>query len=274
MLQLERIYLYPVKGARRVSLKKSRVEVYGLQGDRRWMLVDAKGRAVSQRQYAALALVHARITPTGLEFDVPDSKPLRVPRPEGSGVRIRTRIWSDTVDALDGGEDAGAWFSRLLGAPCRLVYMDDGALRAVDTTYYALGGSASFSDGYPLLLTSTASLEMLNGHLAEPVAMTRFRPNLVIKGGKPFDEDSWSRVRIGSMVFHVVKPCTRCVVTTVDQETGVQGKEPLRTLNLIRRRGGNVFFGENLIPDDTGILRVGDAVEVVARRTEWPIRTD
>jgi hypothetical protein len=170
------------------------------------------------------------------------------------------------VHAAEAEPAAHAWFSRYLGFDCRLVYMDEAAHRPVDPQYAPEGREVSFADGYPLLLTAEASLADLNARLDAPVPMNRFRPNLVVAGGMAFAEDGWSRVRIGAVPFQVVKPCARCVVTTIDPQTAAQGKEPLRTLSRFRRRQGKVFFGENLIPEQPGIVRVGDPVEVLAWR--------
>ena len=144
-----------------------------------------------------------------------------------------------------------------------LVYMYDTNLRQTNTTYTKPGTTVSFADGYPLLCTTEASLTMLNEKLPTPIPMERFRPNVVVSGGTPFEEDTWQRLRIGEVFFTVVKPCTRCTITTVDQETASRGKEPLRTLNSFRKRGSNVYFGENLVPENTGIIQTGDVVEVL-----------
>jgi uncharacterized protein YcbX len=159
-----------------------------------------------------------------------------------------------------------AWLGGVLGVACRLVYLADAEARAVNPEFGAPGDVVSFADGYPLLLCSAASLAALNAGLAVPVPMLRFRPNLVVEGAAAWAEYDWARVRIGGVVFRAVKPCDRCVVTTIDPETGLQPDpdEPLRTLKMFRRDArGRVLFGQNLVPDGGGIVRVGDAVEVL-----------
>lgn len=260
------IHMYPIKGTHRVTIQESRVEARGLVHDRRWMVVDGDGTFLTQREHASLARVQAQCG-AALLVSAPGMPLLRVPRPKPEASRQRVRIWEDNVEACTGGERADQWFSRYLGRQCHLVYMDDHTKRQVDPAYDTGGSIVSFADGYPLLLTSMASLAALNARLEVPVPMTRFRPNLVVTGGEAFEEDRWSRIRVGEMEFHVVKSCTRCVVTTIDQETADQGKEPLRTLNRFRKRGGKVYFGENLIPAATGIIRAGDPVEVLAVRS-------
>ena len=230
------------------------------------MLVDDDRVFLTQRAHASLALVRAQAGPGGLSISAPLMDRLQVSLPRLNADRMRVQVWRDMVEALPAEVSAHAWFTKYLGRPCRLVYMDAIALRRVDPAYDTGSSVVTFADGYPLLLTSTASLSALNDCLAAPVSMTRFRPNVVVSGFESFAEDRWSKIRVGTMLFDVVKPCTRCVVTTIDQETAVQGKEPLKLLNKLRKRDGKVYFGENLIPVGTGVIRVGDRVEVVAFR--------
>ncbi len=266
MSRIISIHIYPIKATRGVTLGEAAVEPRGLAHDRRWLLVDEHDRFLTQRDHARLALVHVQVQPAFLVVQAPSMGPLAVPVPGRDAARRAVRIWKDDVNAVEADGAAHAWFSRYLGIDCRLVYMDEAAVRPVDPNYNTGDDEVSFADGYPVLLTSEASLADLNTRLDTPVPMTRFRPNLVVSGFEAFAEDRWSRVRIGEMVFHAVKPCARCVVTTIDQQTAVGGKEPLRALNRFRKQGGKALFGENLIPEAPGIVRVGDAVEVLAWR--------
>lgn len=264
MAVLQELYLYPIKSTHAVSVQEAAVEARGLAHDRRWMLVDADGRFLSQRELPALVRVQAYVVPAGLRITAPGTAPLEVARPAAEAPRLAVRIWKNTVEAALAEAPAHAWFSRVLGRPCRLVFMDEAARRPVDPTYAVGDDYVSFADGYPLLLTTQASLEALNARLATPVPMNRFRPNVVISGVGAFAEDGWQRIRIGAVTFHVVKPCARCAITTTDQQTGAVGVEPLRTLATFRRRDGKVYFGQNLIPQDRGVIRAGDAVTVLA----------
>lgn len=267
MSVLRSIHIYPIKATRGLDLDEAAVEARGLAHDRRWMLVDEAGVFLTQREHARLALISAQVGPGHLLVQAPSMKPLTVPIPNHDARRLPVQIWKNTVIAAEAAPTAHAWFSRYLDSPCRLVYMDEAAVRPVDPAYDTGGAEVSFADGYPLLLTSEASLADLNARLDTPVPMTRFRPNLVVSGFEAFAEDGWSRLRVGAVSFHVVKPCERCVVPTIDQQTAVQGKEPLRTLNRFRKQGGKVLFGENLIAEGPGVVRVGDPVEVMAWRT-------
>jgi hypothetical protein len=190
---------------------------------------------------------------------------------------VELTLWASTVRAIAAEDTASEWFSAVLDAPVRLVYLADPTLRQVDPVFARPDDRVSLADGYPLLLTAQESLDALNDMVLEqsggmgssaeePLSMTRFRPNLVVTGGAPWAEDSWRRVRIGDAVFRMVKRCARCVFTTVDPDTGQRGKEPLRTLAKHRRWDGKTWFGVNLVPDNPGVtLRVGDPVEVL----EW-----
>lgn len=197
----------------------------------------------------------------GLTLAAQDKPPLHLPT-TATGREQRITIWRDTVLARDVGDPAAAWLSAVLGMSCRLVQMPDSTERAVNPAYGAPGDIVSFADGYPFMLIGQASLDDLNARLASPVPMRRFRPNLVVAGAPPFAEDTWKRVRIGNMVFRVVKPCARCIIPTIDPEAGIfAGKEPLRTLATFRKVGSKVLFGQNLIAEGTGVLHTGAPVE-------------
>ena len=265
-LRLASIHIYPMKAARAVDLDESLVEPWGLAGDRRWLLVDEDGRFVSQREEPSLA----RVVVTYGQGRSASRRPAS--RPPGHRARrgeqlLKVTVWGSTVLATATGPEDSAWFSAYLGRPVRLVYLDDPTRRAVDSEFGRDGDVVSFADGYPLLLTSTASLDELGRWLredgAQPVPMTRFRPNAVVTGAPPWAEDHWRRIRIGTVEFRVVKPCGRCVVTTTDQITGEVGSQPLKMLGRRRRFGQQLVFGQNLIPDGPGLIRAGDFVEVL-----------
>ena len=265
--RLAAVYVYPVKSTRRVPLETSAVEPQGLRMDRRWMLVDPDGKFVSQRITPKLALIQAAAQPDGLHAQAPGQEDLFVRLPDGQA-RASVDVWGDIVSAAVADDEAHAWFSRFLDVECRLVFLDDPASRPVEAGYGRPGDVVSFADSFPALLISEASLEALNDRLTEPVPMHRFRPNLVVSGVEAFAEDGWERVRIGEVDFLVVKPCARCVVTTIDQEKGVSsGKEPMQTLNTFRRgEDGKVRFGQNLVPLHPGTVRRGDVVAPTLRR--------
>jgi uncharacterized protein YcbX len=185
---------------------------------------------------------------------------LEVAPESGSRPTSRVVVWEDECPAVDEGMDAAQWFSEHLGHPARLVRLADDDARPLASSSAQPGDRVSFADGFPFLLISRASLDELNRRLSLPVAMERFRPNIVVAGCEPHDEDGWHRLSIGEVVFRVAKPCARCVVVTVDQATGERGREPLRTLSTYRTVDGQVHFGQNLIHEGRGVVRVGDPV--------------
>lgn len=259
------LYSYPVKALRGHSQAEALVERRGLQHDRRWMVVDAEGLFLTQREHPLMARIEVEVTPDGLHLQAEGASPLQVPYPNDPATRHPVVIWKDTVDALDAGDEAARWLSTFLDIPCRLVHQPDDSLRPVDPRFRTRADDhVSFADGYPILLLTEASLEDLNGRLETPVPMTRFRPNFVVQGPHAFAEDTWQRIRIGDVTFDLVKPCARCVVITTDQQTGARSKEPLRTLSTYRRApDGKVYFGQNLIPVTTGTVHLGDPVVVL-----------
>jgi uncharacterized protein len=264
------IHVYPVKAGRAIDLTAADVEPCGLAGDRRWLVTDPDGRFITQRAEPTLALVGARYSNGGsLHLSVAGQPPLRVPAPaEVHGAEMLwVTLWQSKVRAAAAGAAADAWFSRFLGRPVRLVHLDDPTRRQVDPEFSAPEDRVSFADGYPLLLTSMGSLDALNQWLAEDgqpdVPMTRFRPSVVVAGSARWAEDGWRRIRIGTVPFRVAKPCGRCVVTTIDQQTAERGQQPLAMLGRRRRFGQQLVFGQNLIPDATGTIRIGDPVQVL-----------
>ncbi|MFI1972349.1 MOSC domain-containing protein [Streptomyces cinnamoneus] len=274
MAVVSAVHCYPVKSMAGCAPGEAAVEPWGLAGDRRWMLAGPDARVLTQRQEPRLTLASARPLPGGgVRLTTPGAAPLdvRVPTADGQGGTLTVELFRDKVETVPAGAAADAWLSAFLGTDARLVYMDDPARRRpVDPEHSLPGDTVSFADGYPLLITATASLEALNSLIAEgdraaegPLPMDRFRPNVVVDGTPPWAEDGWRRVRLGEVTFRVAKPSGRCVVTTTDQRTAVRGKEPLRTLARHHRIGAKAVFGQNLIPEHTGVVRVGDAFEVL-----------
>ncbi len=268
-MRLSEINTYPVKGCRGLTHDGSEVRPWGLDGDRRWMLVDADGVGVTQRDTTALVRVHARPEAGGLRLSAAGHPDLLVPEPVGvPPVQVRTfRRRVLLVDALPAGPTADAWLGQVLDRPVRLVWLAEPA-RHIEPgrKKHDPGDRVSFADAYPVLLTSTASLAALGDWLteagADPVPMARFRPNLVVDGAPAWAEDGWEgrELRIGGVAFRAAGPSARCLVTTTDQETGVRGREPLRTLARHRNVDRQLLFGLNLVPLGSGRISVGDPV--------------
>jgi uncharacterized protein YcbX len=258
-MRISAIATYPVKGCHRVEHDAADVEPWGLAGDRRWMMVDADGVGITQREEARLTQLVARDEPDGVVLAAPGMADLRVPFPhDGPPLAVRVFRSKQPVPARVA---ETAWSSEFLGRDATLVWQEDPRGRTAE--------GLSLADGNPLLLSNTASLDALNDWLAEdgesPVPMTRFRPNLVVDGAPAWAEDGWigGRVLVGDIPFLVASACSRCVVTTVDQETGEVGRQPLRALGRHRRYDDGLLFGINLIPDiapgETAVIRVGES---------------
>jgi uncharacterized protein len=254
------LYVYPIKSCRGIRVQEWPVEARGFVADRRWMIVDADGKFVTQRELAQLALVGTAFEGDQLRLSAPGRSPLMLPLRHETGESREVQVWQDRVLGVVHGLGS-RWFSDYLGAPHELVYMSERQQRPVNPARANPGDIVSFADAYPFLLISEASLAELNARLEIPIGMERFRPNIVISGTEPFAEDHYARVRIGEIAFRGPKRCERCVVTTIDPQTGERGKEPLRTLAKFRLEDQKVWFGMNLIHDQLGSLRVGDAVE-------------
>lgn len=256
------LYRYPVKSMGGDAFRTLEVRTRGFRFDRHWMLVDMQGHFLSQRQQPRMSLINARVDDDDrLQLCAPGMPDLSVGADTDG--RMAVVVWGDAVQASPAGTDADAWLSGFLGLRCRLVRFPDEVVRAVDPDFADPTDQVGFADGFPFLLISQASLDDLNGRLDEAVPMLRFRPNLVVDGCDAYTEDGWRRIRIGDIEFRVAKPCSRCIIPTIDPATGLRGQEPLRTLMSYRRRDNKVYFGQNLIHDGIGRLAVGMPVEVL-----------
>jgi hypothetical protein len=269
VVRVAALYTYPVKGGHRLEPQEAAVEHYGLAGDRRWLVVDADGVGVTQRRNAGLVHLRARPRPGGLVLVAPGRPELDVPEPADGPTAVRVFAGQPPVPARLAGPQADRWLTDLLGEPVRLTWLADTGVRPVDPAWAAPDDRVGFADAFQLLLANAASLDAVNDWLLaegdEPVPMTRFRPNVVLAGAPPWAEDGWigRRLRIGDVTVRVVKPCDRCVVTTIDQETGEKGRQPLRALGRHRRDPLGLLFAVNAVPDGTGLIRVGDPAVAV-----------
>jgi uncharacterized protein len=264
-ITLSAIHLYPVKSLGGISVTQAQCTRRGLAFDRRFMVVDQQGEFITQRDLPKMATVWVDIEDAALTLAAPDLDTVIVPLQPLATATFRVAVWSSEGSAQEVSADANSFLSAYLGVSCRLVYMPDSSRRSVNPEHAGNDEIVSFADGYPYLLTSEASLADLNSRLLKPVPMNRFRPNLVIKGGAPFAEDTWREIRIGESSFRLVKPCTRCQVTTTDQASGdMMGPEPLQTLATYRNGPEGVMFGQNLVAVKLGSVATGAVVEIIA----------
>lgn len=265
MITISSLIYYPIKACRGFEVQSVYVERMGLQHDRRMMVTTLDGQFLTQREHPRLALVTPRLENGSLELAAPGYDSLRL-GVQTTGTPVSVDIWkSKGVQAIDQGEEAAQWFSDWLGTDVRLVHFADGYRRVVNEAYAVHPDDhTGFADGYPILLASEEGLADLNTRLESPVPMNRFRPNVVVRGCGPFEEDAWNRIQAGDVLLAVVKPCARCEVTTIDKETLERSKEPLKTLGKFRKQALGAIFGQNVIPLTEGHLQVGMSVEIVS----------
>jgi uncharacterized protein len=252
------LWTYPVKSLGGIRVQSAKILQKGLETDRRWMLIDDQNIFMTQRVHHRMALF--RTAWHGNILSVAHSaESISIP-PHSSGEEITAQIWDDIVSVREVDPKISKWFTEQLSMPCRLVAFPEANYRGVDPRYNAGDDQVSLADAYPVLIIGQSSLDDLNSRMHKALPMNRFRPNIVFAGGDAFEEDSWKQFKVGNNRFAAVKPCSRCVLPTVDQETGIMGKEPLATLSTYRKRETKVYFGMNLVPLDHGEIRVNDEI--------------
>lgn len=273
--QVTDIYIYPIKSCRGIRLNSCRIGTTGFEYDRHWMIVDEeRKRFVTQRQQSKLATVVPSFKGEFLEVNAPDMEPLKLPLKTNKKASVGVEVWDDKVLAIDEGPIASEWFSRFLNKNVKLVRVDPAVKRIADAKYWTkdMAGAkiVSFADGFPFLVVSHESVDFLNQNLSgTSVHFRRFRPNIVVRGApEPFNEDTWKTFKIRNTIFHAVKDCTRCKITTLDPDTGRSlGDEPLKTLPKIREGMDTAVFGQNVVHEaEGGCVWVGDRVEITSPR--------
>jgi len=261
-LRLSEIWIYPIKSLGGIRLSKAQVMPKGLQYDRRWMLIDQDGKFITQRVHSKMALFKLSFSEGRFAITYKDAT---IKLPVNAAVdsdSIKAIIWDDTVAVFEVLGEYSRWFSQRLDMDCKLVYFPELNQRAVDQKYSLHDDQVSLADGYPFLIIGQRSLDELNGKLDSPVPMNRFRPNFVFTGGVAFEEDNWRNFTIGKNRFVGVKPCSRCVLTTVNQMTGEKSSEPLATLAAFRKLNNKIYFGQNVLAIDTNEIYEGDKIEL------------
>lgn len=259
-VRVSELYIYPIKSCRGLKLSRSEVGARGLLHDRIWMLIDKNGTAITQRNQPKMALIEVVPQESGLLCKTEGMPDLYVELRQDK--ITEAEVWGTKCLAVEQAEEASAWFGEYLNTTCRLVRMEQKHKRLLDPKYDPeQTHQVGFADGYPFLVISRESLAELNSRLAAPVTMDRFRPNIVIEGLGPYAEDNLKSFRIGNIGFKVVKPCSRCVMISIDQTTAITGTEPMKTLAQYRTVGNKVMYGQNLIHDGQGIISVGDQIE-------------
>ena len=263
MLEVSELYIYPIKSLGGINVRSARVTDRGFQFDRRWMLVDENNHFLSQREHPQMSLLHVEIVENTLVVQQKvHHESLNIPMFSRSNQLVTVQVWSDKCKAEIVDPLFDAWFSQMLSIKCRLVYMPDASKRRVDTRYASNKEITSLSDGYPFLAIGQSSLDDLNSRLPVSLPMTRFRPNIVFTGAEAFYEDQMKHFTINNIDFYGVKLCARCVITTIDQDTAIKSREPLKTLSTYRQKNNKIYFGQNLLHSGEGEIKVGDIITV------------
>ncbi|MGP4842551.1 MOSC domain-containing protein [Marinobacter sp. 1Y8] len=266
-LTVEQLFYYPVKSLRGIEVDTLDLTDSGPLNDRRWMIVDSDGKFVTQREQPRLAQVSAQLTASGLQLCLPANPPSldqSVVDVDLGSQSIDVTVWRDTVRAIVATPESSDALSRFLGLPVRLVFMPQDVAREADTRYTEPGRRVGFADGFPFLITHQASLAALSERIGGDIEMRRFRPNIVVSGGEAFDEDRWKTLTRDGLTLSLVKPCSRCIMTTVDPWSGIKSddRQPLRELGAFRRTDAGVIFGMNAVHDGAGPINVGDQFEI------------
>ena len=265
MYNISNIFIYPIKSLGGIEVFLAQLTDRGLQYDRRFMLIDSSNHFLTQRQHPQMCLLQTAIEDNELViYHKNDSvDKIVVSLQPAPGATIKVQVWEDECEAQVVSAAADEWFCDKLSIQCRLVYMPDETRRKVDGQFALNDQVASFADAYPLLMIGQASLDDLNKRLPEPLPVSRFRPNIVFTGGQPYDEDTMEQARIKKIDLYGVKLCSRCVLTTIDQSTAVKSKEPLKTLSGYRMKNNKIYFGQNMLHTQKGLITVGDEMEII-----------
>jgi uncharacterized protein YcbX len=281
-MYISELNIYPIKSLGGILLEKSLVEERGLQFDRRYMLVDENGMFLTQRENSQMATIRCRLNGSVEVQSEKQERNLSIPFDFTKWFEsdlIEVEIWNSRCPARVASDEINKWFCDALDLQCRLVEMPVSTRRQINSNFNQGDEVVSFADGYPVLIIGESSLADLNSKLEKQIPMNRFRPNLVVSGVAAFAEDNWKKIKIGNTIFRSTKPCARCVITTIDQKTGVSDiQEPLKTLAKYRRStdvfpqnyselglGKNdVLFGQNLVAENFGEeIKVGDQIEII-----------
>lgn len=256
------LYVYPLKSAKGIQVKHAEASPKGFKHDREWMVVDPKGKFMSQRLHPRMSGLKTAFIKDGIALSAEQMEDIIIPF-KAEGESTEAVIWDDTCQVQEVSRELSDWISQFMGEACKIVHMKQGEVRLVDPRYKITDhDNTLFSDGFPYLFTATASLHDLSQRTKMDLEMIRFRPNIVIESKLPFEEDCWKKAEIGNILFHLVKPCGRCSIVNVDPKTGKRGDEPLKTLASFRKQEKKILFGINAITTGSGVISIGDHVTI------------
>jgi len=289
--RVSKIYIYPVKSCRGIPLQEARCCKLGFQSgtirDREFLIVKSNGHFITARQEPTMLLISQSIHGDQLWLDAPGMPTLKVTKPKDKvedveesdqlGAPIAVTIWGENMVGLNCGGEAAQWLSNYLGKEgIKLVYFPNDESPRLPPHYnhwdrFKKTDNSIFADLTPYMLLSEASVDDLNSRLKKKISLNNFRPSFAIDGCKAYDEEIFKRIKIGDTTFRNVKPCNRCVLTTIDPETGIKdGIEPLQTLKTYKQmtkpedrklEGESPVFGVHLAADKYGqLIKVGDPI--------------
>lgn len=262
-MRIEELYIYPIKSARAQRMTELKITQEGPVGDRQWMLVDETGRFLSQRTVPKLATVEVFYEEAALTVGL-EKMFFKISTKNSFQRKVKVQVWDDSFEAALEPDLYSQGLAQYLGVPCRLVRYAPYSQRRVRSMAMEWKPEVRFADGRPLQILNLKSLEDLNNRLSTPVGVERFRPNIIFSGDMAYAEDQWKRIQIGNVIFSQPKKCARCTMITIDQQTGIpSGPEPLKTLAGYRREGNEVYFGSLWIPENDGVVKKGDSLQVL-----------
>jgi uncharacterized protein len=257
------LHVYPIKSCRGIDLETAELVATGIKYDRHWMLVNEQGEFLSQRQLPQMAGISCTFTDQSLIASVDNEAPLEIPLEQTAEEFITVNIWNDQCNASIVSAQANAWFSKVLGVPCKLVYLPESENRQVDPRYAEPGQIVGFADGFPLLIVSLASIDLLNEKLEQKVSIDRFRPNIVIDGCNAHAEDDWHQIAIADITIQLAKPCSRCVIPSIDQHSSEKHPTILKALASYRRSENKIYFGQNGLHNKNGVITIGQEIQLI-----------
>lgn len=265
---LSEINIYPVKSLGGISLKESIVEKRGLQYDRRWLLVGKEDNMfITQREINTLCLFRPAFDNDGFKItNITHSTSVNIPFAIETGEKAAVTVWGDTIEAIHYSNEIDKWFSDIINYDCKLMYMPDTSKREADKDFAVGDDIVSFADAFPFLIIGQSALDNYNNISGNNFKMNRFRPNLVFTGGEAHLEDTWKKFNINNTDFYSVKQCSRCNITTIEQETGIMGKEPLKTLATYRNFNNKIKFGTYCVPgelNEDSTLKIGTELNIL-----------
>ena len=262
MSTITALHIYPIKSLGPVDVTEVQVYTEGLQHDRRWMLVDEKGGFLTQRTDSRLALFQVAISNDSLKVQY-KSESIEFPLDEHLAETTRVQVWSSKLKANEVNPKYSKWFSDILDQPCTLVRMTEASKRPKGLLVAPFITKLSLADGYPFLFLGSASMTKLNEKCSEAIPADRFRANIILDTSIAHEEDEYGEFSLGTATFKIIKPCARCQVVNIDQQSGEKKIEPNKTLATYRKRSNKIYFGANAILLEPGEVRVGDIVKKV-----------